>query len=97
MLEFGRALRARAIITDDILDGYYDPATFPVAPADGGDQYGFTYDTARAQAWTGSFVQSADRRFYRVPDFSGFMNNVYQQAPLAPRNKRYGGGDPIKL
>ena len=97
VLEFGRALRARGIITDDILDGYYDPATFPVAPANGGDQYGFTYDTARAQARTGSFVASADGRFNGVPDFSGFMNNRYQPAPPDPGNQQWGGGDPIKL
>ena len=97
MLDFGRALRARGIITGDILDGYYDSATFLVAPANRGDQYGFTYATARAQARTGSFVASPDGRFKGVPDLSGFMNNLYQPAPPDRRNQQWGGRDPVRL
>ena len=97
VLEFGRALRGRGFITDHILDGFYDPATFPVSAANGGDQYGFTYDTARARERTGSFLPSGDGLFNDAADFSGFMGNVYQTAPPDPGNQQWGGGDPIKL
>ena len=97
VLQFGRALRARGFLTDNILDGYYDPRTFPVPVGRGGDRYGFTYGSARAAARTGSFTPSADGRFNGRPDFSAFTNNIYQPQPPAPNNQQWGGGDPIKV
>ena len=97
VLQFGRALRERGFITDNILDGFYDAQTFPVPTREGGDPHGFTYQTARAQARTGSFVPSADGRFNGRPDFTAFMGNVYQPQPPAPNNQQWGGGDPIKV
>ena len=95
VLLFGRALRARGYMNDHILEGYYDPDTFPHGA--GADQHGFTYDTPRAQARVRSFVPSSDGRYNGVPDFSAFMQNVYRPQPPAPGNQPYGGGDPIKL
>ncbi|KAL8757939.1 MAG: hypothetical protein Q9199_001851 [Rusavskia elegans] len=93
VLAFGRALRARGYMTDNILEGYYDPNTFPDGA--GGDRYGFTYNTPRAQARVRSFLPSSDGHYNGVPDFSNFMGNLYQPQP--PANSPYGGGDPIKL
>ncbi|KAL8806037.1 MAG: hypothetical protein Q9182_001569 [Xanthomendoza sp. 2 TL-2023] len=95
VLEFGRALRARGYMTDTLLEGFYDPATFPRSA--GADRYGFTYNTPRAQARVRSFLPSSDGHYNGVPDFSGFMGNVYQPSPPAPDNQPYGGGDPIKV
>lgn len=107
ILLFGRALRARGIINDTIFDGFCDPNTYPVQQRQGGDRYGFTYNTPRAQQRAGnpntprgqytsrSFVQSADGHYNGNPDFSHFMNNVYNPSPRA--NPPYGGGDPIKV
>ncbi|MCJ1349860.1 hypothetical protein MMC31_008103 [Peltigera leucophlebia] len=49
------ALRARGFMTDNILEGYWDPNN--PSPSDG-DAYGFTYDTPRAQARRTSLVAS---------------------------------------
>ncbi|KAL8862688.1 MAG: hypothetical protein Q9178_001186 [Gyalolechia marmorata] len=96
VLEFGRALRARGYMTDNILEGYYDAATFEPY-ANGADQYGFTYNSPRAQARVRSFLPSSDGHYNGVPDFSAFMRNLYQPQPPAPGNQPYGGGDPIKF
>ncbi|KAL8815921.1 MAG: hypothetical protein Q9223_005000 [Gallowayella weberi] len=95
VLDFGRALRARGYMTDNLLEGFYDPTTFPRGA--GADQYGFTYNTARALARVRSFLPSSDGNYNGVPDFSNFMANVYQPLPPAPDNQPYGGGDPIKV
>lgn len=81
-------------MTDNILEGYYDPATFPHGA--GPDRYGFTYGTPRAEARAGSFTPSSDGHYNTVPDFSAFMGNLYQPQPPPPGNQPYGGGDPIK-
>ncbi|KAL8671161.1 MAG: hypothetical protein Q9168_004338 [Polycauliona sp. 1 TL-2023] len=95
VLQFGRALRARGYLTNNILEGFYDPATFPHG-ADA-DRYGFTYGTARAQARMESFLPSSDGHYNGVPDFSAFMGNVFETQPPAPGDLPYGGGDPIKV
>lgn len=91
VLDFGHALRARGLMTDNILEGYW-------APNDPhGDEYGFNYDTPRALARTTSFVNSADGHYNGVPDFSTFMNHVYNNQAPGPASQPYGGGDPIKV